>query len=81
MIEDSDTPDVGECQDYLLSYAKWRVAQVDSTRSSEIYFQDAQMRQKNFLESYIDRTPEDGGTELQLDSGIVDRSLNIAEEY
>ena len=81
MIEDSDIPDIPGCDDYLVSYAKWKVAQVDPTRTMDLYDTDMKEKRQNFLETYIDRTPEEGGTALEINPSTLDMHRGPAENY
>ena len=79
MVADTDRPDIPGSEDYLVDYAKWKVAQVDPQRSSDIYMASYKELEMSLLESYSDRTPEEGGQTLRVSGDTVARFTNPAE--
>ena len=65
-MAESDHPHFPESDVYLESYAKWRVALVDPSRTTELYEAPYENHLRNLLETFTDRTPQDGGTMLEL---------------
>lgn len=66
LVEDSDMPDLPGSADCLVEYAKWKAAQVDPQRSADLYLASYRDLEMSFLESYTDRTPEEGGDKLRV---------------
>ena len=80
MVMDSDTPDIPESTPTLEAYARRKVALYDPTRSSESFVEEWNIFMKNLLESYTDRTPEEGGDLLQIDAEDLEAARGFAED-
>ena len=66
LASEDDEPLFPESSTYLEDYAKWRIAQVDPSRSTETYEAKFEGSLRNLMETFTDRTPQSGGRPLQL---------------
>lgn len=73
---EGDTPFFPESGTYLEDYAKWRIALVDPSRTVEAYEAKYENSLRNLMETFTDRTPQDGGTALELS----DEDLSMSYE-
>lgn len=67
LANESDRPFFPESDTYLEDYAKWKIAQVDPSRTTELYETAYENSLRNLLETFTDRAPQDGGSTLELD--------------
>ena len=80
MVNDDDTPDIPESESYLEAYARRKIASFDPSRTSESFEVEYNVKLKNLLESYTDRTPEEGGELLQLDAEELEENRGFVED-
>ena len=82
LISDTDEPDIAESEDFLIAYAKHRVALINPSLSSVTYATDMATKLKNLLATYVDRAPvNDGGEPMEMDCDTLNNSINPVENF
>ena len=80
MAMDTDTPDIPGTEAYLEAYTRREIALRDPSRTSESFVEEYSIKMKNILESYTDRTPQEGGEYLEIGSDQLDMSRSHVED-
>ena len=82
LINDEDRPDIVSSEDTLIAYAKYQIClNRDPTLGLSRHTTDFENKMTNLIGSYADRTPEEGGTQLNVDECTIYSALGPAEMY
>lgn len=80
MVLDTHSPDIPSSEEYLIAYAKHKVAVIDPNLVTDLYARDVSIKLKSLLSVYYQRTPPpDGGDYLQIDEQTINISINPVE--
>ena len=81
MEEDTDTPELANCEEYLIAHAKYRVGIEDPSRNRDDYSEWRNEKLKDTLEVYTDRFPVEGGEAMEFSCEALATSMNPVNMY
>lgn len=81
LVNDDDVPDIPECQEFLYYYALHRVSVTDPNyaTTSDMHYKAWDEALKNLLETFVDKTPRDGGELFRMSEESALAGMNMGD--
>ena len=79
LVNDTDIADLPDSEDFIVAYAVYKIAQVDPSATTELLYKDMMDRKMELQNSFVDRTPKEGGNQLKIPQEIINTHTNFVD--